>query len=89
MDKDAADLYLGMEGQVTSIDILLDERSDLGAASKSLQNALAAIDPDLRVFTWEDLARDYLALLEAKQGGTGLILFLVFIIAAVGVSNTC
>ena len=42
----------------------------------------------LTVHTWKDLARDYLAIVEAKQGGTGMILFLVFIIAAVGVSNT-
>ncbi|MDD3058933.1 MAG: FtsX-like permease family protein [Sphaerochaeta sp.] len=88
MDKDAADLYLAMEGAVTSIDILLPQKSDLDSVSKTLQADLASIDPQLRVFTWEDLARDYLALLEAKQGGTGLILFLVFIIAAVGVSNT-
>ncbi|NBK26054.1 MAG: ABC transporter permease, partial [Spirochaetia bacterium] len=88
MDKDAADLYLAMEGAVTSIDILLPEKSDLASVSKMLQADLSVIDPQLRVFTWEDLAHDYLALLEAKQGGTGLILFLVFIIAAVGVSNT-
>lgn len=88
MDKDAADLYLAMEGEVTSIDIILPEKSDLASISKTLQADLTAIDSDLRVFTWEDLAHDYLAVLEAKQGGTGMILFLVFIIAAVGVSNT-
>ena len=88
MDIQAADLYLAMEGSVSSIDILLPEKSDLNAIVGTLQPKLQAIDANLAVYTWEDLARDYLAILGAKQGGTGMILFLVFIIAAVGVSNT-
>jgi ABC-type transport system, involved in lipoprotein release, permease component len=88
MDIQAADLYLAMEGSASSIDILLPEKSDLNAIVGTLQPKLQAIDANLAVYTWEDLARDYLAILEAKQGGTGMILFLVFIIAAVGVSNT-
>ncbi|MGE4453086.1 MAG: ABC transporter permease [Sphaerochaeta sp.] len=85
MDIQAADTYLEMENSVTSIDILLPEKADL----EEKRNAIQASLPDtLKVYTWEDLAQDYLALIEAKQGGTGMILFLVFIIAAVGVSNT-
>ncbi len=38
--------------------------------------------------SWEKLAEDYLAIAGAKQKGTGFILLLVFIIAAVGISNT-
>jgi ABC-type lipoprotein release transport system permease subunit len=37
---------------------------------------------------WKELAHDFIAIAEAKRGGTGMILFLVFIIAAVGISNT-
>ncbi|MGH0053367.1 MAG: ABC transporter permease [Sphaerochaetaceae bacterium] len=85
MDIDAANTYLGMEGMVTSIDILLPERANLEEARDAIQ---ANLPENLKVYTWKDLAKDYLALLEAKQGGTGMILFLVFIIAAVGVSNT-
>ncbi len=88
MDIQAADLYLAMDGSVSSIDIVLGEKSNLNEVVQSLQPKLQAIDADLSLYTWEDLARDYLAILEAKQGGTGMILFLVFIIAAVGVSNT-
>lgn len=88
MDIQAADLYLAMDGSVSSIDIVLGEKSNLNEVVQSLQPKLQAIDSDLTLYTWEDLARDYLAILEAKQGGTGMILFLVFIIAAVGVSNT-
>ncbi len=88
MDIQAADIYLAMDGSVSSIDIVLGEKSNLNEVVQSLQPKLQAIDADLTLYTWEDLARDYLAILEAKQGGTGMILFLVFIIAAVGVSNT-
>lgn len=88
MDIQVADLYLAMDGSVSSIDIVLGEKSNLNEVVQSLQPKLQAIDADLTLYTWEDLARDYLAILEAKQGGTGMILFLVFIIAAVGVSNT-
>lgn len=88
MDIQAADLYLAMDGSISSIDIVLGEKSNLNEVVQSLQPKLQAIDADLSLYTWEDLARDYLAILEAKQGGTGMILFLVFIIAAVGVSNT-
>lgn len=38
--------------------------------------------------SWEKLAEDFLAVAGAKQKGTGLILFLIFITAAVGISNT-
>jgi ABC-type lipoprotein release transport system permease subunit len=85
MDITAADMYLGMENSVTSIDIVLPEKTNLEQAKATLQ---AKLPEGFSVFTWEDLAQDYLALVEAKQGGTGMILFLVFIIAAVGVSNT-
>jgi len=88
MDIQAADLYLAMDGSISSIDIVLGEKSNLNEVVQSLQPKLQAIDADLTLYTWEDLARGYLAILEAKQGGTGMILFLVFIIAAVGVSNT-
>jgi len=88
MDIQAADLYLAMDGSISSIDIVLGEKSNLNEVVQSLQPKLQAIDADLTLYTWEDLARDYLAILKAKQGGTGMILFLVFIIAAVGVSNT-
>ncbi|MFA5448661.1 MAG: ABC transporter permease [Sphaerochaetaceae bacterium] len=88
MDINAADFYLAMEGSVSSIDIALSENSDINATVRSLDPKLQALDAELTLYTWEDLARDYLAILKAKQGGTTLILFLVFIIAAVGVSNT-
>jgi ABC-type antimicrobial peptide transport system permease subunit len=38
--------------------------------------------------SWKELAHDYVAIAEAKRGASSSILFLVFIIAAVGISNT-
>ena len=37
---------------------------------------------------WPQLARDYLAMMESERSNTVLLLLLVFIIAAVGISNT-
>ncbi|MBN2858746.1 MAG: ABC transporter permease [Sphaerochaetaceae bacterium] len=84
MPFDTADYYLGMDGAATEIDIALSERSNLESEAENV----ARIVSGYSVLTWRDLARDYLALAEAKRGGTGTILFLVFIIAAVGISNT-
>ncbi len=42
----------------------------------------------LTMVGWRDLAKDYLSIAVAKQSGSSIILILVFIIAAVGVSNT-
>lgn len=85
MDIEAADQYLAMEGSVTSIDIRIPDKLDVEAARKQIQQQL---DPSLVVLSWKDLAQDYLALVSAKQGGSYMILALIFIIAAVGISNT-
>ena len=89
MDKDVAGSILGMDQGVTEIDILLPNRADVDSEVMKIQTALntAGLD-DLEARSWRDLAKDYLAIAEAKRGGTGIILFLVFIIAAVGISNT-
>jgi ABC-type lipoprotein release transport system permease subunit len=88
MDVDAADQYLAMDGAVTNIDILIPDRESLESVQRTLSEALSSIDSSLIVLTWKDLAQDYLAIASSKQGGSYLILFLIFIIAAVGISNT-
>lgn len=88
MDLDAADRYLGMDGAVTNIDILILDREDIESVQRTLAQALFALDPSLVLLTWKDLAQDYLAIVSSKQGGSYLILLLIFIIAAVGISNT-
>jgi ABC-type lipoprotein release transport system permease subunit len=89
MDKDTAGMVLGMDGAVTEIDIALPNRSDVDVEVMRIQASLDAHGlNDLEARSWRELAKDYLAIAEAKRGGTGVILFLVFIIAAVGISNT-
>ena len=89
MDKTIAGAILGMDGAVTEIDILLPNRADVDTEVTKIQATLDANDLNtLEARSWKALAKDYLAIAEAKRGGTGIILFLVFIIAAVGISNT-
>lgn len=89
-----ADLYLQMDGAVTEVNMRFDgplARAGGGwveSRAREVERAVASVAPDTRVFSWRELAADYLALAEAKQAGSGIILFFVFVIAAVGVSNT-
>ncbi len=87
MNKNSADTLLGMEGSVTEIDVRLPLQADVDVAVERLQKTLNT-DFDLEARNWKALAKDYLSALEADKGGSAIILFLVFIIAAVGISNT-
>ena len=52
-------------------------------------NAMLAQElPGLVAVGWPRLARDYLAMMESERSGSVLLLVLVFVIAAVGISNT-
>ncbi|MFP4114364.1 MAG: ABC transporter permease [Spirochaetota bacterium] len=88
MDLEVADYYLEMDGAVTQIDTYFSDREDATASAEALATDLGISGDELEMVTWNELAAEVLALAEAKQAGTGLILFLVFIIAAVGVGNT-
>ena len=83
---DTAGEYLAMDGAATEINIRLGDNADTAAEAAAVESIIS--DPSLTVMDWRELAADYLALAEAKRGGSGIILFLIFIIAAVGISNT-
>jgi ABC-type lipoprotein release transport system permease subunit len=53
-----------------------------------LNHDLAGAVPGVTAAGWHELARDYLALMESKTSSNGMLLFLIFLIAAVGISNT-
>ena len=53
-----------------------------------LNAALAGAVPGTAAAGWTELAPDYLALRESKSSSNGVLLFLIFLIAAVGISNT-
>ena len=57
-------------------------------ALERLSAELAGAFPAAAVAGWPELAPDYLALRESKSSSNGLLLFLIFLIAAVGISNT-
>jgi ABC-type lipoprotein release transport system permease subunit len=85
---DVADEYLGMEGTVTEINMAIPERSDISKEVARIAEMLDDSSQRVKVARWDELAQDYVALAETKRGGTSMILFMVFLIAAVGISNT-
>ena len=88
MDITTAGEYLAMEDLATEIDIKLPEKSDTDEMIQRIAALLDLENTDYEIMSWEELAHDYVAIAEAKRGASSSILFLVFIIAAVGISNT-
>jgi ABC-type lipoprotein release transport system permease subunit len=88
MPLDVADELMEMEGAVTEIDLKYRNYRTAEKRNTELAAGALASFPGLTVVSWKDLAGDYLAISATKKGGSNVMLFLVFIIAAVGVSNT-
>jgi ABC-type lipoprotein release transport system permease subunit len=84
MDRQAASDYLALDGDATEVDVRLADDSLL----PDLSDLVSSLGQGLQTHGWKDLAKDYLAMADAKRGGSSTILFLVFLIAAVGISNT-
>jgi ABC-type lipoprotein release transport system permease subunit len=82
-----ADQALELEGAVSELDLGFPEWREPGPRLREVRARLQAF-PELAVAGWEELARDYLMIARAKTAGSGLLLLLIFIIAAVGISNT-
>ncbi len=77
---------LDMDDYATGVYVSLPRGDREAAALKSLE-PLAA-EKGLDLLDWRILGADYVALAETKRSGSSSILFLVFLIAAVGISNT-
>ncbi len=88
MPIDTASDYLAMGDTSTEIDILLSDLSDVDKGISHIKEYLNLEDTDYTIKDWKDLAPDFIAVSGADKGGSVIILFLVFIIAAVGISNT-
>ncbi len=84
---DTADTYLEMHGAVTEVNLKFPERADADLLASNIEQKLGDF-PGLEILSWETLAGDFVALAGMKQSATRMILFLVFVIAAVGISNT-
>lgn len=85
---DIADYYLAMEGGVTEIDIKYKDYKKAETVSPELEEKLGKDLNGWVILPWQILARDFVMLAQAKKGGSSVFLLLVFVIAAVGVSNT-
>lgn len=75
---------LDMGKSVTEIDIKLKDP----ARVMEFRDKLSKEIPGLEVASWRDLAADVIAIAQAKRKGTSFVLFSVFIIALIGISNT-
>ncbi|MFC1496155.1 ABC transporter permease [Candidatus Margulisiibacteriota bacterium] len=75
---------LDMADTVTEIDIKLKDPTK----TKEFRDKLAREITGVEVATWQDLAEDVIAMSQAKRGGTSFLLFSVFLIALIGISNT-
>ena len=83
-----ADREMEMDGRVTEVALGLPEWTSQEARLIPLTKEIEKSFPLLVVKNWRDLAKDFVAVSEGKRGGTSVLLFLIFIIAAVGISNT-
>jgi len=98
-----AELYLEMRGAVTSIHLGLGEgvpgTADLEPARAALDTALETAlhtrpeqEPARQdaavVLSFADMTREFAEAMEMEQAGNNLVLFLLAVIAVVGISNT-
>ena len=79
---------LEMEGAVTEIVLSLPASTRLDEKVAQFNQTLASSFPALTALSWRELATDYIAMAEMKSKGSGMLVLLIFIIAAVGISNT-
>lgn len=83
---------LFMEGSVTEIAVQIPESADLEDAMAQIGGAVTGSGPTdgppLTLKSWQELGADYMQLSSMKNKGSSVILMLIFIIAAVGISNT-
>ena len=81
-----ADEFLEMDGDVTEVNVNFGTMNGADAD-------FAALAPDvkslgLEALDWRILGADFIAISKAKAGSSGMIIFLILIIAGVGISNT-
>ena len=84
---DLADEALEMEGAVSEIALSFPEWQNPTGRLAEIRRSLVGF-PELAVADWRELASDFLAINQGKRAGNGILLLLIFIIAAVGISNT-
>lgn len=86
MDLSRADELLALDGAVTEYSLRL-------GAPETVNRRVAALEKELpryadQIFSWDKVAEDAIQLTKAKSGGSKIYIFFIFIIAAVGITNT-
>lgn len=84
---DVVDSLLFMEGRVSEIVLSYPEYGKIEEQLEPLRTELSSFS-DITVADWKVLGSEFLAISTMKSAGTKVILFMVFVIAAVGISNT-
>ncbi|HUV07324.1 MAG TPA: FtsX-like permease family protein, partial [Spirochaetia bacterium] len=79
---------LVMEGAVTEIVLSLPGGKEVEDTVNRINTELRSSFPELTALTWLELAEDFVAMAEMKTKGSSLLILMIFIIAAVGISNT-
>lgn len=85
---DLADTDLDMESSVTEISIRY-RNDDVNILLSKLEGKLEAAGlSQLQVISWKELGKDWLTLARTKTAGNRILILVIFIIAAVGITNT-
>ena len=86
VSRGIAELYLEMEGSVTDIHLKLNRKKNLAKTAALLNSRLSGTGCSFH--TWEEMVPDFVAASEGDKNGTAVMTMILFIIVAVGISNT-
>jgi ABC-type lipoprotein release transport system permease subunit len=89
MDLQYLDDMLELDGAVTEFCMNLGSLEQQPARFSRFRTLFASSAPQgLDVYSWQELSEEVLALQKTKSSVSGMMIFFMFVIAAVGVSNT-
>ena len=86
ISRETAELYLEMEGSVTDIHLKIDGRKNYEKKVSLINERLS--DTGCSFHTWKEMVPDFVAASEGDKNGTAVMTVILFIIVAVGISNT-
>lgn len=87
----AAEPFLDLEGLRTELAVRMEKRINLKDAMKDSDEVAALVNanfPELSAKSFGEIGHQFLELSKAKSKGAGMIIFIMMIIAGVGIANT-
>lgn len=87
----AANEFLDLEDLKTELNISIKKQNDFKdeiLIMNDIKQKLQKEFPELKVLTFKELAEDFIAVMKQKQGWSWMMIFVVLLIAAVGIFNT-